>query len=213
MHTDLIQYYRDRAKEFEKVYRKEERQEGIAQITRHLQEWFRGKSILEVACGTGFWTERIAQTSGPIHGFDINPAVLDMARAKTYAAPVTFDTLSYEDMALAPDGFQSLFGGFIWSHILKENLPAFVDRCLEKVPENGLLVFADNTYVAGNSTPIHHTDPNGNTFQLRTLENGEDYLVLKNYFRREELESYWGKRVNKLEYFELEYFWLLKIFK
>ncbi|MCB9284744.1 MAG: methyltransferase domain-containing protein [Lewinellaceae bacterium] len=213
MQTDIIQYYRDRAKEFEKVYWKEERQEGIAQITRYLQAWFQGKSILEVACGTGFWTERIAHTSGPIHSSDVNPSVLDIARAKTYASPVAFETLSWEDLNKAPDGYQSLFGGFIWSHILKEALPAFVEKCLEKVPDGGLLVFVDNTWVPGNSTPIHQTDPNGNTFQLRTLENGEDYLVLKNYFSREELEAYWRNRVKKVEYFELEYFWLLKIIK
>ncbi|MBK8489483.1 MAG: class I SAM-dependent methyltransferase [Saprospirales bacterium] len=211
MHTDIIQYYKDRAEEYEKVYLKEERQEGIAQITRYLQEWFLGKSLIEVACGTGFWTERIAQTATHIYGFDINPAVLDIARSKTYASPVAFEVLSYEDLPKAPFGYDALYGGFIWSHIPREKLPAFVDSCLRKVPESGMLVFTDNTWVAGNSTPIYHTDQHGNTYQRRTLENGEDYLVLKNYFSREELEAFWKNRIQKIEYIELDYFWLLKL--
>ena len=211
MHTDIIQYYKDRAQEYEKVYFKEERQEGIARITHYLQEWFREKSLIEVACGTGFWTERIAQTASRIYGFDVNPEVLDIARAKTYSAQVAFEALSYENLSSPPFDCDALYGGFIWSHIPKEKLSAFVDICLDNVPKSGALVFADNTWGAGNSTPIYHTDPHGNTYQRRTLENGEDYLVLKNYFSQEELESYWKGRVQKIEYIELDYFWLLKL--
>lgn len=60
MNTDIISYYKDRAKEYEKKYSKPERQEDLKSIATILQEIFADKQVLEIACGTGYWTEKIA---------------------------------------------------------------------------------------------------------------------------------------------------------
>ncbi len=86
--TDITSYYARRAAEYEKVYSKPERQQELAALRQLLPGWFTGRSILEVACGTGYWTECISATAESITATDINREVLDIAGSKSYACPV-----------------------------------------------------------------------------------------------------------------------------
>ncbi|MBU4486623.1 MAG: hypothetical protein KKD38_06805 [Candidatus Delongbacteria bacterium] len=53
----MKQYYAERAKEHDKVYLKPERQEDIKKIHEYLKDAFAGMNVLEVACGTRYWTQ------------------------------------------------------------------------------------------------------------------------------------------------------------
>jgi len=204
MNTDLVTYYRDRAAEYEKVYDKSRYARDLARMTAIFQDIFRDKNLLEIACGTGWWTERIARTAGSIVATDINQSVLDIAAAKDY--PTGNVAFRIEDVFGRYPGevFDALFGGFIWSHILLEQLDTFLECALTRVRPGGALVFTDSRYVPDSSTPVSHTDPAGNTFQARRLEDGSEHLVLKNFptpdFLREKLPG--------AEVIELEYFWV-----
>ena len=52
----LQSYYASRAPEYDEVYRKPERQADLRSIERWLPPHFSGVAMLEVACGTGYWT-------------------------------------------------------------------------------------------------------------------------------------------------------------
>ena len=57
MSEDLVAYYRLRAAEYDNVYAKPERQDDIAALGERLSELLAGCRILELAAGTGFWTQ------------------------------------------------------------------------------------------------------------------------------------------------------------
>ncbi len=61
MNEDIIKYYKERAREYEKIYFKPERQDDLRSVTAIVQNTFSGKNTVEIACGTGFWTKRIAK--------------------------------------------------------------------------------------------------------------------------------------------------------
>lgn len=127
MNKDLVLYYKERAREYENIYNKPERQEDLLQATDILQEIFTGKKVLEIACGTGYWTERIAETAKTILATDINETVIEIAKNKIYSrAQVSFKLM---DIYHLPDEIthENLFGGFIFSHIKLENLNNFID--------------------------------------------------------------------------------------
>src|SRR3954463_9739481 len=83
VNTDLFSYYSNRAKEYEKIYSRPERQNDLRQATQILQEILRDKDVFEIACGTGYWTKYLAETAKNIVATDINSTVLDVARSKS----------------------------------------------------------------------------------------------------------------------------------
>lgn len=209
MNTDLIQYYKERAKEYEQVYLKPERQEDIQSVTTILQEQFLKKTVMEIACGTGFWTERIAQTATSILATDINEAVLDVAKQKHYAnAPVIFERADIFNYC-SENRYEALFGGFIWSHIPLQNIDKFLRILNSYTSPDGTIVLMDNNFVQGSNSPITYTDEEENTFQTRRLENGTMHLIMKNFptenFLKEKLEDI----AIDIQFIKLKYFWML----
>ena len=77
--------------------------------------------------------------------------------------------------------YDSLLGGFIWSHILLQEIDNFLAAIHRYVTPGGTVVFIDNNYVQGSNLPIALTDAEGNTYQNRQLRDGSIYLVLKNF--------------------------------
>jgi ubiquinone/menaquinone biosynthesis C-methylase UbiE len=207
--TDLVSYYRGRASEYEQVYSKPERQHDLAEAATILQTSFAGKNVFEIACGTGYWTKRIAEKASSVFATDINDAVLEIARHKAYENNnvlfVQADVNHYQPSRK----YKALFGGFFWSHIPVQELRDFLKNTNRLVLPGGLIVFMDNNYVAGSSTPINRTDEYGNSCQLKMLENGTTHLVCKNFpsevFIRDQLQGI-GRTI---QFLNLEFFWIL----
>lgn len=209
MNTDIVSYYRDRTREYEKIYHKPERQEDLKQATDILQQIFKNKDIFEIACGTGYWTERIAKTAKTILATDINDTVIEVAKSKTYSpAQVAFQTADIFNLR-HDIKYESLFGGFIWSHIKVEQLSNFLDQLHKLILKGGTAVFVDNNYVEGSNLPITGTDDMGNTFQTRQLENGSTYKVLKNFPTEKFIRQILKDKAADIDIRKLEYYWIL----
>jgi SAM-dependent methyltransferase len=210
MNHDMLSYYAKRASEYERIYSKPERQEDLRRLTEILQQTFKEKEILEIACGTGYWTERIAKTASSITATDINESVLEVARAKHHApAKVSFQLADIFNLKNEKK-FQSLFGGFIWSHIKRQDLSSFIKVVNSQVEHSGIIVFVDNKFVAGSSSPITSSDEDGNTYQQRTLEDGSVYSVVKNFPSKLLIEELLKHKAHNIDYIELEYYWILR---
>src|SRR3954468_6957863 len=70
--ANLPEYYARRAKEYERIYHKPERQEDLAKLKELLPRTFARERVLEIACGTGYWTEVLAGTASSVTATDIN---------------------------------------------------------------------------------------------------------------------------------------------
>jgi demethylmenaquinone methyltransferase/2-methoxy-6-polyprenyl-1,4-benzoquinol methylase len=208
--SNLVRYYAERANEYEKVYLKPERQQDIARLKILLRDLLRDYQILEVACGTGYWTTVIAEVATSIVATDINAEVLRIAQDKQLSTQkVQFVQADAFSLSTTQDLFTAGFAGFWWSHILKSQLGQFLDVFHAKLASGALVVFTDNTYVEGSNHPITHVDGEGNTYQQRRLENGKLYEVLKNFPDESEFQRILGARASNLRYERLTYYWCL----
>lgn len=181
MNTDLVSYYKDRAGEYEKIYLKPERQDEIGIAADFLKRLFTDKNVFEIACGTGYWTQKIAETATSVFATDINEEVIEVAKQKSYLKNnVTFGLADIYNLSVTTK-YENLFGGFIWSHIKLQELDSFLKLVNNAVLPGATVVFMDSNYVKGSNHPISYTDEEGNTFQTRKLENGTEHLVLKNF--------------------------------
>lgn len=210
MNRDQINYYSERAKEYEQIYQKEERQEDLKQLEIILKDIFFAKSVIEIACGTGYWTQVISETAKSIFAVDINDTVLEIAQSKKYKAPTTFEKADIFNLTNVNQEFDSGFGGFIWSHIPKKDLDVFLSGFISMISPGGLVVFVDNQYVEGSNTLIDSEDDYGNTYQIRKLSNGSSYKVMKNFPVDKEILEIIEPIGTDIEIKQLQYFWVLK---
>lgn len=211
MNQDLVSYYNQRAKEYEKVYQNTPEQDDLQTAEKIFKELFARKTVLEIACGTGYWTERIAETATSIFATDINESVIEIGKERqkpniNFAVADMFDLRSDER-------FDAVFGGFIWSHILRQDLDKFLAKVKGFLKPNGTIVFIDGNAVAGTNHDLKNitkTDEFGNTFQTRKLENGTSHLVLKNFPTEEFLQQKFSKISTDIDFLKLEYYWIIR---
>ena len=210
MNTDLIAYYQARASEYERIYQKPERQHDLAIASEIFQDIFTNKDVFEIACGTGYWTGLIAKTSRSIFATDINESVIQIAKAKQYLpAKVTFQTADIFNLTYQKK-YQSLFGGFVWSHIPLQDIVMFIDVVNSQVECGGTVVFIDNKFVEGSSTPISDKDEFNNTYQMRKLDDGTVYKVLKNFPSKALIRNVLCDKAKDIRFISLEYFWIIE---
>ena len=130
-----VEYYRQRAGEYDRLYENPDRQKDLKGLSELLKPLVAGQQVLEIACGTGFWTQVMAQSAAQIWATDINHEMLEVARSKNYSqGRVQFEQKNLYDLEPPQKPFDSLFGGFIWSHILLQDLRQFVQHCLRSWP-------------------------------------------------------------------------------
>lgn len=212
MTTDLnlAKYYAARAAEYEKIYQKPERQKDLAILRKILPEELAGEDVLEIACGTGYWTQVAAETANSIWATDINEEVLQIARAKKCLGKnATFEKQDAFQLSGLRGRFTAGLAAFWWSHLKTSEIPSFLRHFHQILSLNAKVVFIDNNFVPGSSTPISRTDVEGNTYQLRTLEDGSAYEVLKNFPTETELRRAVAGCANDIRFLNLTYYWLL----
>lgn len=206
METTLEEYYAKRAAEYEKIFEKPERQADLARMRADIPACFAGARVLEIACGTGYWTPLIAARAESVLATDYNEETLAIARAKKYAkANVRFEQADAYALPSWPQKFSACYAGFWWSHVPLARLDQFLRGLHARLQPGARVVFMDNRYVEGSSTPISRTDAEGNTFQSRKLSDGTRHEVLKNFPGPAELRARLGREVEVTEY---QYYWL-----
>lgn len=205
---NLKNYYARRAHEYERIYDKPERQADLQHLRERIPSIFRGRDVLEVACGTGYWTQFVATQAASVLATDINEEVLALARLK----PFPRDNVSFARIDIySEDNFAGEFNAglaaFWWSHVPRQKQSRFIAHFHRRLQPGAAVLYLDNRYVEGSSTPLSRTDAHGNTFQTRKLDDGTTHEVLKNIPDELELARALGNRAQAFEYMELEYFW------
>ena len=206
---DMKAYYARRAAEYEKIYARPERQADLSLLTAAIQDACQGRDVLDVACGTGYFTAHAARRARSVTGIDANEETLAIARAKGLAN-ARFALADAYAIPAQPQLRDGALVTFWWSHIPLARIDEFLRGLHRHLVPGAVVLIADNTYVEGSSTPICRRDDSGNTYQTRALENGERYEVLKNFPPPEALGA-WGERFgDQVDVRFLAYYWLLQ---
>lgn len=174
-------YYAARAPYYDAVYAKPERQADIAFLQRHLPDRLRGREVLEVACGTGYWTQHLAPVVARLVATDLTAEPLAFARLRPQVEQVSFRQL---DAYALPDDlgrFDGAFAGLWFSHVPIASRGAFLASLHARLKPGARVVFIDNNAVQLRDFPITETDAQGNTYQHRPLRDGSTHRVLKNF--------------------------------
>lgn len=202
-------YYSARAKQYDRVYSKPERQDDLRCMESWLRTTLANRNVLEIACGTGYWTQFYAPTASNVVGIDSAPETLVIARER-----VTSNVKLLEGDAYTPPSsdipFDAAFAGFWWSHIPRSRIKLFLESLHAALQPGAKVIFMDNRFVPGSSTPIFERSEEGDTYQQRRLDDGSTHLILKNFPTADTLLLGIEPYAKTASYHQWRYFWALE---
>lgn len=203
-------YYAARANEYDRIYAKPERQANLQKLQLWLPALFADRSVLEIACGTGYWTQFYAPLAKRVVALDAATETLRIAAGRIATSNVHLMQADAYDLPAFDGLFDAAFAGFWWSHIPQASIAPFLVGLHQALKPGARIVFLDNRFVAGSSTPIADRDSNGNTYQVRRLDDGATHRVLKNFPTREQLLAAVSPYSTSCNYHQWQYFWALE---
>lgn len=210
MSATLQRYYASRAPEYDRIYLKPERQADLRAIERWVREKFSNACVLEIACGTGYWTRYIAEVAAHVRATDLTPETLAIAQDRVRSGQVEFAIGDAYAPARDAGQFDAAFAGFWFSHVPLERRDDFLTQLGAALRPGAKIVLLDNRFVEGSSSPIAERDADGNTYQLRRLDDGSVHRVLKNFPTESELLAV-GRRAGRRERItQWQYYWALE---
>jgi len=184
----MLDYYNKRLQEYDTVYTKPERQADLNALLSRLQTDVSRREVLELACGTGWWTERLAAHAASWIATDADTGALDIVQRKAIQGLSTTTTLNaYQPSVSTP--VDCVFAAHWYSHLRLDERSIFFRSVHDCLKPGGRLIMLDNNFVSGSSTEISRTDIEGNTYQTRKLKDGSLHEVLKNFPDHQQLAA------------------------
>ncbi len=206
--ADMRAYYAERAPYYDAVYLKPERQADVAFLREHLPARLQARTVLEVACGTGYWTQHIAPVVRRMVATDLTAEPLALARQRPHTANVSFQQADAYALPHHLGQFDGAFAGLWLSHVPVQGRGAFFQSMHARLSPGARVVLIDNGAIQLQDFPITETDADGNTYQQRVLRDGSMHRVLKNFPTEAELQSLLLPFAASFIYRALDNFWL-----
>lgn len=197
--ADQQAYYRARAPEYDEWWQRrgrfdrgsrstEEWDRQVAQVELSLESFGATGAILEMAGGTGWWTERLARTADHLTVVDSSPQVLDFNRARVGRRDVVYlvvDLFNWQPERT----FDVVFFSFWLSHVPRSRFSAFWSLVRSCLSPGGRIFLIDNR--ADHELNGEMDDPyvldHRSEIELRRLHDGSTYQVVEVFYEPDEL--------------------------
>jgi 2-polyprenyl-3-methyl-5-hydroxy-6-metoxy-1,4-benzoquinol methylase len=160
-----------------------------ARIARLVAQMQPTGTVLEIACGTGLWTEALAGVAEQVTALDAAPEALAIARDRVRAGNVRFeiaDVFSWTTEAC----FDVIFFSAWLSHVPMTRFEQFWQLLRGLLARHGRVLFVDE--------PVEIRDkesylPGGDEIVERQLQDGSRYRIVKKFVDPEQLERRLGE--------------------
>jgi len=200
---DQIAYYRARASEYDEwFYRLNRYDRGpeinqlwfddVGQLVEAFERLEPVDEALELAGGTGIWTERLVKIARHLTVLDASPEMIAINRSKVPDANVTYQEADL--FAWEPDReYDLVFFSFWLSHVPPEDLDTFLAKVRRAVRKGGHLFMIDSRFEqtgAARNNPLFEDEE---VYRTRILNDGSEYTIVKIYYEPESLRESLGK--------------------
>jgi demethylmenaquinone methyltransferase/2-methoxy-6-polyprenyl-1,4-benzoquinol methylase len=181
--ADQIDYYRHRAGEYDATAYGD-----VAAARNRIARLIAGMRptghVLEIACGTGLWTEALAGLADTVTAIDAAPEVVEIASDRVRSAKVSFEVADVFSWTPGTR-FDVIFFSAWLSHVPTDRFDQFWQLLRGLLAEDGRVLFIDEhvdergkeAYVAGRDEIVE-----------RRLRDGGTFRVIKNFVDPQRLE-------------------------
>ncbi len=211
---EQIDYYRARAPEFDQMYTREgrydlgeannERWHAEVEIVRSaIADTGIGGKVLELACGTGIWTQFIFDNITNLTAVDASPEMIALHRRRFNSPKIEYVQADLFDWKPTQRYDFVLFGFWI-SHVPEERFAPFWDMIATALVPGGKFFFVDNLKSSHSTAHGHRATEGDDSAMTRRLNDGREFQIVKVYRKPEEFrqrleEMGWDAKVEETE--------------
>ncbi len=190
--AEMKAYYRARATEYDEWFLRQGRYDRGPEMNAL---WFRELNdvqlalralkiegdVLELAPGTGIWTEHFLQTATSITAVDASPEMITMNQARVADPRVSYvqaDLFSWQPTRT----YDAVCFCFWISHIPTERLASFIDTVASALRPGGKIFFVDGRRESGGTAVDQELPGEQEQVMIRKLNNGQQFHIVKNFY-------------------------------
>ena len=201
---EQLAYYRARAAEYDEWWLRQGRYDrGAAlnaqwfaeadQVRAALAAFHPAGRVLEFACGTGLWSERLLASAEHLTCLDGSPEMLALNQARLRSPNVDYIQANlFEWQPVAR--YDAVFFGFWLSHVPPERFAAFWDLVAACLAPGGRVFFVDSRHEPSSTAVDHRLPEREATTLRRRLNDGREFQIYKLFYEPAELT----RRLNDL---------------
>lgn len=194
-----IDYYRARAGEYDEwFYRLGRYDHGEAlnrqwfnearQVMETLHQMSGVDNALELACGTGIWTEQLLKIARHITALDASPEVIAINRQKLKDANIDYQQVDL--FQWQPErAYDLVLFGFWLSHVPPDKLDSFLTAVSRAVKPGGRLFIVDSRPADTSSAKNHQAYEAESILHVRKLNDGREFTIYKIFYEPELLRG------------------------
>ncbi len=198
---DQVEYYRARAGEYDEWWFRTGRydrgpefnarwQAEVAEVESDLAAWLAARrpvAALELACGTGLFTRRLAPRVAELTAVDASPEVIAINRGRVAARNV--DYVEADIFEWRPTRkYDLVFFSFWLSHVPDDRFAAFWQGVRSALAPQGAAYLVDSAFDTM-STAKDHPVPRKDGVVTRKLNDGREFRIVKLFYRPEDLSA------------------------
>lgn len=194
-----IEYYRARAKEYDEWFyrigrynRGEENNQRwfheVAIVREALHKIPDVDDILELASGTGIWTQELLDIGKKITAIDASEEVIAISRSKLASSKVEYyktDLFTWQPNA----EYDLVFFAFWLSHVPPNLLDSFLSKVNQSVEIGGQIFLIDSCFEPTSTATNHIIEDDDNFYKTRKLNNGQEFQIVKIFYQPDELQN------------------------
>lgn len=193
-----IAYYRGRASEYDQWFLREGRYDygpeqrrrwfaEVAEVRRALDLLAPWGEVLELAAGTGWWTEQLLAHAERITAVDASPETITISRAKLGSYRVRY--VQADLFTWTPNRrYDLVFFSFWLSHVPPERFAPFWEMVRAALKPTGRVFVVDALYDGTSTARDHQLEGADATTLTRRLNDGREYRIVKVFHEPDDLQ-------------------------
>lgn len=200
--AEQVEYYRARAGEYDRWFLREGRYDRGPEATA---TWFAevdqvraalarlpidAAEVVELAPGTGIWTEQLVGRVGHLTAVDASGEMLDECRRRLGPAAEAVDFVEGDLFDWHPHRTWDAVVFCFWiSHVPADRLDGFLADVAALLRPGGSVFFLDGVPETTSTATDHVLPEPGDEVMVRRLDDGRAYRIVKNFWPDAELEA------------------------
>lgn len=192
-------YYRARASEYDEWFYRQGRYDRgpeanarwfseVDMVFAALDDVRLEGDVLELAPGTGIWTERLVRRARSVTAVDASEEMIGLNRARVQSDRVEYvlaDIFSWRPDRL----YDGAVFGFWLSHVPHNRLRMFLTRVAAAVRPGGAVFFVDSRREETSTANDHRLPDAGVEVMTRRLNDGRSFQIVKNFYEPDALQN------------------------